>query len=772
MQLRYMGEFLSRTSEVWRVEILQEADTPFAVIGSLTFEAEEPLLIEWKTTSKEDVICGSTATLQIESPGDRTYEDLYTIEVGRIRMDVYHNGAIYWSGLLDPEFYEEPYERAANYPVSLIFSDFGILDRLKYNLSGMPTLQAILLNALQRSGINYGGIDGDLISTQLTASGNALGLADIKVRSDNFYDEDGEACTLKETIEGILLPLGLRMIQKAGKIYVYDLNGLYTQSASRLIAWDGDSSTMGTDKVYNDVKITWSTYAQSGNLAPSGCWTEETDPNISNLNNLSAKTYKGSDYFTYYYQNDLEGWVDATDKGFTLFLNTKGKNATLSDYFSTARFFKIVPQYDGQECEGVAMLYPAVRGYKASSGSSWQAQIQSTKMGINPAYMQGTLNDIDKYIFKSTSVWIPPVDDAGKLLLRIKLEMLVDPRFNPFEQAENFMKWCEQKDWQGQWNKRGNYLYIPVTVKFKPSGSDTVYCWDNRGIVSMDVNNGVYTVNQALGTWAVYNAASDDRPNVWGYLCYYDPTDREEKSGVANGWASNRQAINPHKKEIASVLKNCEDGQYIPYPDFGGAGGDLWVEVRGDGWQISDGGTNLSSSKIIDSYGLFYGDDMRSPKCNWILAKLPEIEIMNNVQFDAPINTDDVEYKATINESAKESLEIDTICGSSANGVPTARGAYFNANTGNQITRLTRAGRSTQVEELLIGTLYSQYAERHTTLQGEAVIDTGGLCTYTEQNQGAKKFICTGEEQDIIANTTEATFVELSPDEYKREGEQ
>lgn len=161
MQLRYMGEFLSRTSEVWRVEILQEADTPFAVIGSLTFEAEEPLLIEWKATSKEDVICGSTATLQIESPGDRTYEDLYTIEVGRIRMDVYRAGAIYWSGLLDPEFYEEPYEQAAHYPVSLTFSDFGILDRLKYNLSGMPTLQAILLNALQRSGINYGELNAD-----------------------------------------------------------------------------------------------------------------------------------------------------------------------------------------------------------------------------------------------------------------------------------------------------------------------------------------------------------------------------------------------------------------------------------------------------------------------------------------------------------------------------------------------------------------------------------------------------------------------------------
>ena len=100
--------------------------------------------------------------------------------------------------------------------------------------------------------------------------------------------------------------------------------------------------------------------------------------------------------------------------------------------------------------------------------------------------------------------------------------------------------------------------------------------------------------------------------------------------------------MNPHTSQIASILENADDGQYIPYPTLGG--GELWIEVRLDGWMISDGGVNLSSTNIIDTYGLFYGDSMRSPKVNWILCKLPEIEIVNNVQFDAAINTDDVEY--------------------------------------------------------------------------------------------------------------------------------
>ena len=93
MELRYMGEFLSREGVAWRVEIRQEAPAPFEEVGALTFEANQALTIEWTEKKKEEVVCGSVATIQIESPGDRTYEDLYTIEVGQIRMDAYRKDA-------------------------------------------------------------------------------------------------------------------------------------------------------------------------------------------------------------------------------------------------------------------------------------------------------------------------------------------------------------------------------------------------------------------------------------------------------------------------------------------------------------------------------------------------------------------------------------------------------------------------------------------------------------------------------------------------------
>ena len=760
--LRYMGEFLSVSGVVWRAEILQEADAAFETVGSLEFDADQPLVIEWGNKSKEEVICGATATLKIISPGDRTYEDLYSIDVGRVRLDVYRNNALYWSGCIDTEFYEEPYEQLNGYTVSLSFTDLGVLDRLKYDLANMQTLYDVVSYCIGRCGINCGGIDDSLISTSLTPSGSALSLTDIKVRSDNFYDEDGEALTLGEVIEGILQPLALRMIQRAGKVYIYDINGLYTKAAKKQIVWDGSSQTLGVDVVYNNAKITWSTYAQSGNLSPESCWPEsiETPPNVAAMNVLSGGSMNGAQYYSFHYENkDLTKWFDAQDYGFTIWLAKQGDNAEIDSL--RVRFFRIVPQYDGTECEGIALRWTAVAGWKIDyGGGNYQAQYSYQAYGVSTDGLTGFLTDIGEVLFKSSPVWIPPVANASNLVLRVGLEMLLDPRFNPFESAENneLMKY---KDWYSNWNTHGNFVYVPVTIKFQPDGSDTVYVWDNRSIVQTAVGSPVKSINGTYGSWV--KLTNDATPNAWGWLAYYDAKNRKETSGVL-GWKKNRPAINPHTADTLSILTNAEDGQYIPYPNYGGGGGKMWVEVRGGNWQISDGNATLQNVNYNNPKQLW-------GKFSWLLFKLPEIEIMNSTQFDKTINTDDVEYNAQLNSAAKEPIELETICGTSAEGVPTARGAYFNAATGKQITQLSRAGRTTQVEDLLIGTLYSQFAQRRTTLSGEAQLMYDPIAVYTEANQDGKLFMATEEVQDVRMDCSDAVYVEIRPDEYKRNNE-
>ena len=213
-RLRYSGEFLSLHGDVWRCEILQESVSAFQV-GDLVFPADEPLSIEWDERSPEEPVCGSMATLTIESPGDRTYADLYTETPGDIRLDVYRNNVLYWSGCLDTETYHEPYDRYDHYDVELTFYDFGPLGRIPYSLTGTKTLRQVLEGALAASGINYGSIDETYTSTKFTDN-SAVTLAALSIPSENFIDEDGVAFDWEKVLEGILQPLGLKLIQKAG----------------------------------------------------------------------------------------------------------------------------------------------------------------------------------------------------------------------------------------------------------------------------------------------------------------------------------------------------------------------------------------------------------------------------------------------------------------------------------------------------------------------------------------------------------------------------
>ena len=757
MNLIYKGEFYSRENVHGAVHILSR-DYTAENVGKLTFVGDEPLVFEWNDESKEVPLCGSTATLTLISPGDRTYVDLYTEDPTALRMDAYRNGKLYWSGCLDPEFYEEPYSQESNYEVSLTFSDFGALGRLRYDLADMQSLQTLIEIALVRCNINCSGLDTTLISSSMVGQSIPLKLSDLMVRSDNFYDEDGEALTLYKVIEGVLQPLALRMVQRCGKVWVYDLNGLYRKGACKALRWMSDDQMMSVDKVFNNAKITWSTYAQSGNLSPEGCWPEsiETPINVGSMNNHQGGSMNGAEYFSYHYENkDLTKWLDTQDFGFTIWLARQGDNAVLGK--SGMRFFKIVPQYDGTECEGVAISWRTVRGYKVTHTDGYDVTFSSAIHNEPKQFLPGFLTSIGKPLFKSTPIWIPPVEKPGDLVLRVALEMLLDPRFNPFESAEN-NEVIKFKDWYSNWNTNGNFVYVPVTVKFQPDGSDTVYVWDNRAIVQTAVGSPVKNINGTYGSWV--KLTNTETPNAWGWFAYYDAKDRKETCGVL-GWKKNRSAINPHTADTLSILTNAEDGQYIPYPNYN-SGGKLWVEVCDGNWQISDGGVTLQNVNYNNPKSLW-------EKISWLLFKLPEIEIMNSCQFDKTINTDDVEYNAQLNSAAKDPIEIETICGTSEEGVPTARGAYFTAGTGKQIKNLTRAGRTATVEQLLIGTLYSQFASRKTRLDGTVEMNGDALCAYTEASLAdGTLLIMTGTVENAQDDTMEGSFIELRPDEYDK----
>ena len=785
MVVRYAGGFPSRDGASWRCEILQESDVAFQV-GQLTFPFDEPLLIEWNTTTKDEVMCGSTATLTIVSPGDRTYLDLYSIKVGQIRLDVYRNGNLYWSGCLDPEFYEEPYNSDMDYEVSLTFSDFGILDRIPYNLNGLKSLRAIIDAALKESGMNISGVNEKYISTSFEDD-TPMHLDSLSIPSENFIDEDGNISSFKEAVEGILRPLGLRIIQRCGVIFVYDLNGLFVNITNpKQINWSGDTSTLGTDNVFNNIKITFSPYSSASILDGELEYGDIFGPEWINLGSDSTdvKYYMGTvpegmtipECYSYYVDYDeahrtVQGW-DYEYVGFSIFRSYKSDMCKgLAEIGSYNAYFKIQPMLGGEETEGV------IGGFYTGGHGSLSTGWPRLK-GVSPE------NHSERLVMKTTRAYLPRLsaDDAKGHYLRIQLPLLFDPRYNPLEEASE----ANESGNFDSVKSYGQFAFVPVSIVLYDIDGNALYHYNNKWITEngQAANSIKYTAQDSYSNKWGWESGDSQWGEAW--LAYYDPDDLIEGTGLM-GWNTNRQNFGKpwtdgskkvskrklvytdkytgQEKDffIFDSFKKAPEGQYIPYPPEGGY---LEIRVYNGVWVLDDTEkftTNIEPTKF-KIQGL-YG------KIRWQLYGLPAVSIVKGTLTFDDSEIEDLEYSGVVNKDAKEELEIDTICGTIDGISPSAKGIYQRTSDGLQIQRLKRAGRVDHPEELLIGTLYSQYAERHTTLSGDIDIDAGGLNLYKDAAQSKDiKFLLISEEQDVASGNSDATFVELSADEYTKEG--
>lgn len=729
MKLKYEGDFLSRAGVTWTCRIYQESDTAF-VVGELDFPANAALVIDWPSTGKEESMCGSSATLTVISPSDRTYEDLYTEQPGSIRLDVLRNHILYWSGALDTEFYEEPYSAGANYEVLLTFTDFGILKRLKYNLSGMQTLQAVLEDALERSGINYNLIDQGMISTKI---GNTpLTLSALSIASENFFDEEDEPMDMYSVLESILQPLAIRIVQRSGGIYLYDLNALALNGVQLPIEWCSEDQMLGVDRVFNNVKVTLSVYASEPDYPDGVEYTDEVDPTVINL---TSET-RNPEVYSYYVNFDdahVGEDIDYRYLGFSIFL---GMAKGLASIYSAAKYYHFEPLLDGGASDGVAYWFFTGGHGPLSSGRPVRkcAQVEAA---------------VSTALMTTRKVFLPEMPQASRSQYEIRLAvpLLLDARYNPFEDA-------------GAGNEEENYnallsvtsVFVPAKVQLYDNSGNVIWHYENRGTsdseIGWETDFGTASKYSTEGRWVAGPAAYDDC-----MLQYYDKDNPYDESPL-KGWVTNRQACGMMMENIFPSFTAEEDGQSIPYPPAGG-----YLEI-----QICAGIKCMTYARLRGQRV-----DLTStilPKVRWFLFQAPAMELLKSGVVAQAVNSEDIEYSGKLNNVALDNLDIDTICGTSSNPVPSARGLFHKTADGSFLTELTRAGRTTQVEQLLIGTLYSQFASRKTKLSGTAALMNGiGKLTDAAQPAG-KFFILLGDRQDVIVDESEIEAVELAPDEY------
>jgi hypothetical protein len=746
MTLTYKGSFVAADDTVYRFEIYEDSIDKQS-LDELNFPYDEPAVIEWEETDKLSPIQGSALTLKVNSDYDRQFLRLYTTKPGAVIIKVYRNDTLYWIGSLDTEQYEEPYAAAQDYDVTLTFSDFAILKRISWSHAhnDRQSLREIIEECLTPThliddgslDITYNAALNDIYEEKYKEIKNWIDIWGVV--SDNWYDEDDEPMTLYDVLEAVLKPLGLRIIQKGGTLRVYDLEAVCQGFPKSAISWASDDQVLSVDSVYNKVNLTLSQYADDTVLDGT---ISEDDLKFDSSNKETWKLALSP---------DDDSWID----GFNMQWGT-AKSGLPSLMTLNASVFKLTSQYSS--CEGTGVCCAFRYNVNDKTLPAFSNMLYSTELG-NERNFLNNYGSWEKPLIRLNGGYLRQESGYN---IRIKLDMLLDARYNPFEDADG-----NQADGAADYLKYMlEFVYVPCRLTLRDANGEAIVHYSNSRALKGTANLKPGT----CGSWV-------NGEGEWGemYLAYYDWENRRENSAVCDGWATNRPMVGcAYYDTIPTNTQRRGDGEFIPAPSYSG-----WLD-----FEIAPGITWLISydreREICDINGK--GTDNYNPirdllekvdgMLRWLLLRNPTITVVSSTGGELPDSVKgDICYSAWLDSSAEDSLDIDTVVGSTT--APTAKAMLLRKNTATgkfayYAPTFNRAGIGGGIEKLLIGTAYSQYATRHAILEGTADLIPKNICVSdAAYNSGGTRFILLSEVQSLRENTSEIKASELTEENYE-----
>lgn len=706
--LRYYSGFYSRDNIPYRIEIWQDAEAAFDP-ERITLAAD-PVEIEWAEVDKLEPVHSSSATLNMVSLSDRCFADLYTVAPGTIRLDILRNGALYWSGTLDTELFEEPYSYKDRYITTVTFSDFAVLDRMDWQDRGVKTMSEVLETCLAAAGFNRGVLE-KRVSTGLAEGYTGDLFDDCSLMCDNFFDEDDEPSSIREVLDEMLRPFALRLKQKNGKLLLYDINGIY-DTASTAVQWRGTDAEMGVEPVYNKVTITFSPYASAtlfdGTLAPDDILTDQADVAGEEMVYTDRTLNTEGFRFTYGASGTRRlGKLELTDAG--------------------GRPFRIDPEYSGSNAAGVMW------GYR--TGTDWHgSRPQNPVEGDYGTYP--TMDTCHKMITLPKVRVLSNHDANGRRYrMRVTLSVLFDVRYNPFEPAS-------RKNEEGNWDDFANWVnygYIPVRILLYDDAGKARYYYDNHMVRwNEDPTYG--------GTWKMMVESTQEDIQI-SWLSFYDLSNRESNTGFG-GWQENKRALGYYSGKLTDSYIKAPTGELLPSLPISGY---IEVMIYSGVWRRDNNDNYPFPHKVWTI-------------SRWLLYKDPKIEIVKDNGRD--IEEEDIEVSAWINRQAKEGLDISTIIGTSQVLVPSGRGYILKTSDLSILQTFNRASVTDSLERLLAGTVYSNYARRMPTLNGTVALIPSAEVLSDVSSDNAK-YMLLSEVQNLAAETSEIKMAEIAPDSYE-----
>lgn len=812
MDARYRTTIYAKTGKAYIIDIYTpEASTEgIEIIEGIPYD--EPLTIEWDEQPKEAPLRPSRLTLKMISPADRSFIHLYAESPTEVMLTVREvmpdkSYRLIWLGWLDPEFYEEPFEQLDNYEVTFTFTDFAPLDRLEFNMDrGRHTLREYLTAALLTiSPREYKQLLLEYLSTVDPQQPEVPLLDAVAVMGANFYDEDGEPLSWREVLGGILQPLGLCLMQRDGAFFLFDLNELYNSTTlpTHEIYWTADSQRLSAGPIADKIKISFSTYAETDPIS-GGSGEEGGGSGLGFGPDVTGNEQKpedfGGDRFLRIPQGlrtkiwhpgahpKLDTWLMDAGNWLPMPYQEEGDDNSWED-------FRVYLSRQGYGVENLnpklyyAQIWPT--NYKnATKEVVIAARIQSKRQGLewtkDPATTgEGVLNPIQEnpnteaaepypVAFSLEPVFFPKVDPdkAKNFALNLTMQVMVDCRVNPFVQAQEYApgketdasKAFNEFARQDQAVRNSQIAIIPARIRWSPTDKlkDATY----------------YLHLRNLGFSPEWMPIADKKPH--DTLCFitYSATPNivaTEESGIIGGWHANRELArdNQGMAQVQPLQGVKSDGFYLPYPTEGGF---VFIEILSglkvlNHWEVQAG---ECYQRDVFAYGesnlggkTYWAENRIYDYVRWMLYKKPSLSIILDRKSGAKENTDDLCYLCWINKNAKDSIELDTICGTATSESPSAKGVFMN-QMGTQLFKLQRGTHINHPELLLAGTLYSQYNKSLTCLRGETCMYARGLPRFTSPHFPNTKFMIKSELQNLADDTSEMTFSEFRPDEYEQ----
>ena len=443
LQTAYTTQFRSLDDTLWEIVIAIEdyAARPMEI----KLEGDEPCVIEWQETGKMDVVQSSTCTLRVSNESDRQMVQLMSNRNAACQVN--RNGKIYWFGYLDDAIYEEPYSFTQGYVTELTFSDFGLLNRLPFTLTGRQSVAAIVFDCLQSIGY---GIVPDLYTSLLEPkTQQPITLDMLYINADRFAsdgDSWDEMTTKREVLEEVLRPLGLRIMQKNAQIHIYDIEYLRDHDNFQTYpVWKGTDAHLRGSETYGWFEVDFETDAREtladGKIDEEKWIGIDTDRNFATSYNTMFET-----------DGDTGFYIDTgavTNPPVTLapsarFFHTR---AVFSDSSELGIAWRV-------RCETITGWYwnPLFHDYTAQTADT-------VLVDNHPAKSMAETEDV----FSIETGYLPVVPDSKDYQLRVNLDVLVSFRPDPIDNPPD--EWVRQQSFylgkESVW-RYGNYMMSPM----------------------------------------------------------------------------------------------------------------------------------------------------------------------------------------------------------------------------------------------------------------------------------------------------------------------